>query len=104
MKLEYFIKKRKIFNLKSGNVENKYIVALLPKSRITNETICKKVEVGCTLSSAETALAMDEISNVILFICLKIMFKIHGFMFQSGKFMFHTRQSVKQIVLCGMHI
>ncbi len=66
MKLEYFIKKRKVNNLKTGKVEEKYIAALLQKSAITNETICKEVEVSCTLSAAETALAMDEISDVIL--------------------------------------
>ncbi len=67
MKLEYFIKKRKVFNLKSGKTEEKYIAALLQKSRITNESIYKKVEVSCTLSAPEAALAMDEISDVILF-------------------------------------
>ncbi len=66
MKLEYFVKKRRVINLKSGVIEEKYIAALLEKSPMTTESICKQIEISSTLSCHEAELAIAEFSDQVL--------------------------------------
>ncbi len=71
MDLEYFIKVKKYNDFKTNTVETKYIAALLEKSFVSNETLCKQVETNCTLSRHEMGLALDELSDVVKAALLK---------------------------------